>query len=148
VWCGRENKVPVVKYYPESIVLRSFHKFEGGKNYPSFPGPAGLLTNSSHVRNYFFKVWWQNATLFVYFCIFYTYIRSFNHIRTICTYIHRRSLRPLSIPHCLYAQWEAPPCGAEQRIELGACLTASRLFMHQRFIQPPSPPPLPPSRTY
>jgi hypothetical protein len=29
---------------------------------------------------FFFYVWWQDATLFVYFSYFMTYIHSFNHI--------------------------------------------------------------------
>ncbi len=62
VWCDRENKVPLVKYYPESIVLRSFHKFEGGKYYPSFPGPAVLLTTSLHVRFILFTWCCRSAT--------------------------------------------------------------------------------------
>jgi hypothetical protein len=45
----------------------------------------------------FLKVWWQYATLFVYFSYFLTYIQSFNHIHTV------NSPRPLSIPfHYIY----------------------------------------------
>jgi hypothetical protein len=50
------------------------------------------------------KVWWQDATLFVYFSYFFI------------TYTLSPSL------HRLKAQWEDPPCGAEPRIELGPAL--------------------------
>jgi hypothetical protein len=53
------------------------------------------------------KVWWQDATLLVYFSYFITYIRSH--------YIYPS-------PHRLQAQWEKPPCGAESRIELEPAL--------------------------
>ncbi len=42
------------------------------------------------------KVWWHDATLFVYFD-FITYIHSFNHN----TFIRRHSLKPLSISSSL-----------------------------------------------
>jgi hypothetical protein len=47
---------------------------------------------------FFLKVWWQDATLFVYFHIFYiTFIHSFNHN----TFIRLHSLKPLSISSSL-----------------------------------------------
>ncbi len=54
------------------------------------------------------------------FHIFITYIHSF-HIHTIHLSIAIRwGLSPYL--HCLKAQWEDPPCGAEPRIELGPAL--------------------------
>jgi hypothetical protein len=79
-----------------------------------------------HFLNGNLKVWWQDATLFVYFSYFFyfllhTYIHSFNHIHTIHLSIAiRGGLSPS--PHCLKAQWEDPPCGAEPGIELGPAL--------------------------
>jgi hypothetical protein len=69
---------------------------------------------------FFFKVWWQDATLFVYFSYFITYIHSFIQSHSYNTFIHRHSLRPLSIS----AQWgnTSLSCGAEARIELGPAL--------------------------
>jgi hypothetical protein len=67
------------------------------------------------------KVWWQDATLFCLFFIFYnihTFIQSHSYI----TFIHRHSLRLLSISSSLSAQWGTPPCAAEPRIELGPAL--------------------------
>ncbi len=56
-----------------------------------------------------------------YFPYFKTYIHSFNQILTIHLFIAICwGLSPF--PHCLYAQWETPPCGAEPRIELGPVL--------------------------
>jgi hypothetical protein len=60
------------------------------------------------------KVWWQDATLFVYFD-FITYIHSFNHN----TFIRRHSLKLLSISSSLVCSVGKLPCGAEPRIELG-----------------------------
>jgi hypothetical protein len=45
----------------------------------------------------FLRFWWQDATLFVYFHIFITYIHSFNHN----TFIRRHSLKPLTISSSL-----------------------------------------------
>jgi hypothetical protein len=75
------------------------------------------------------KVWWQDSTLFVYFSYFITNIHSSYHTHlsvTIC-----RGLSPSL--HRLSAQWEKPPCGAEQRIELGpALLQADALTTESR----------------
>jgi hypothetical protein len=50
-------------------------------------------------KNFFLKVWWQDATLFVYFSYFYN-IHSFNHIHTIHLSVTiRRGLSPS--PHRL-----------------------------------------------
>jgi hypothetical protein len=71
------------------------------------------------------KVWWQDATLFVYFSYFITYIHLFNHIHSIhLSFAIRWGLSPF--PHCLYAQWGNTSlwCRAENRTR--ACLTASR----------------------
>jgi hypothetical protein len=58
--------------------------------------------------------------LFIFSYFFYN-IHSFNHIHTIHLSIAIRwGLSPS--PHCLKAQWEDPPCGAEPRIELGPAL--------------------------
>jgi hypothetical protein len=77
-------------------------------------------------------VWWQDATLFVYF-IFYnigTYIHSFNHIHTLhLSVMIRRGLSPF--PHCMEAQLEKPPCGAEPRIELGYALQQADANQHK-----------------
>ncbi len=59
---------------------------------------------------FFWKVWWQDATLFVYIW-FITYIHSFNHN----TFIRRHSLKPLSISSSLVCsvgktQWVAWTC--------------------------------------
>jgi hypothetical protein len=49
----------------------------------------------------FYKVWWQDATLFVYFSYFITYIHSFIQSHSYNKFIHRHSLRPLSISSSL-----------------------------------------------
>ncbi len=41
------------------------------------------LAGSVKLRNYFFKVWWQDATLFVYFSYFITYLHSITFIQYI-----------------------------------------------------------------
>ncbi len=70
---------------------------------PSFP----LLTTELHLLhpfsiNFFLKVWWHDATLFVYFSYFFiTYIHSFSQSHSFNTFIHRHSLRPLSISSSL-----------------------------------------------
>ncbi len=81
-----------------------------------------VLSSLSLAAKYIFlKVWWQDATLFVYFSYFITFIHSFNHIHTIHLSIaFRWGLSPFL--HRLSAQWERPPCGAEPRIELGPAL--------------------------
>ncbi len=72
------------------------------------------------------KVWWQAATLFVYFSYFITCIHSFIQSHSYNTIIHRHLLRPLSISSSLVCSvgkhllW----CRAENRTR--ACLTASR----------------------
>jgi hypothetical protein len=43
----------------------------------------------------FFKVWWQDVTLFVYFSYFYN-IHTFIQSHSYNPFIHRHSLRPLS----------------------------------------------------
>jgi hypothetical protein len=82
----------------------------------------GLKGKHPFLRNIFFsKGWWQDATLFVYFSYFLTFIYSFNHIQTVHLSIAiRRGLSPFL--HCLSAQWETLHCGAEPRIELGPAL--------------------------
>jgi hypothetical protein len=49
------------------------------------PDPIGIrIRNPDYEQRVNFKVWWQDATRFVYFFIFFiTYIHSFNHIYTI-----------------------------------------------------------------
>ncbi len=62
------------------------------------------------------KVWWYDATLFVYYLV--QYIHSFHHIHTVHSSVTiRRSSSPSS--HGWSAQWEKPPWGAEPRIKLG-----------------------------
>jgi hypothetical protein len=71
-----------------------------------------------HENRCFFKVWWHNAILFVYFDImhiqYYTFIPSHSSI------VIRRGSSPS--PHYWLAQWEKPPWGAEPRIELEPAL--------------------------
>jgi hypothetical protein len=81
-----------------------------------------LDSNSSDF--FFFKVWWQDATLFVYFSYFITYLHSFIHSITFIKYIYPFSFSEASL-HFLIAcllSGETPPCGAESRIELGPAL--------------------------
>jgi hypothetical protein len=56
---------------------------------------------------------------FCLFSYFFYNIHTFIQSHSYNTVIRRQSLRPLSICHRLYAQWERPPCGAEPGIELG-----------------------------
>ncbi len=74
----------------------------------------------------FLKVWWQDATLsFVYFSYFYD-IHTFIQSHSYNTFIHRHSLRPVSISSSLVCSvgktslW----CRTENRTR--ACLTARR----------------------
>ena len=70
---------------------------------------------SQNLVNFFYlKVWRQDATLFVLFSYFITYIQSHSSVAI------RWGLSPF--PHRLNAQWETPPCGAELGIELGPAL--------------------------
>ncbi len=90
---------------------------------------SGLLVSCYTVVFFFWvqskKVWWQDATLFVYFSYFMTYIHSFNHIHTIHIYpspvakvfLHLFIAGKLSGKTSLW-------CRAENRTQ--ACLTASR----------------------
>ncbi len=67
------------------------------------------------------KVWWHNATLFVYFFVFYD-IHTFIESHSYNTFIRRQSPRSLSISSSLISSVGKPPCGAEPRIELGPAL--------------------------
>ncbi len=87
-----------------------------GHEWYFFGGEGGVIfSGTSRLCFKRLKVWWQYATLFVYFYIFFNIhtVQSSNHIHTI------HSPRPLSISSSLVAQWERPPCGAEPGIELG-----------------------------
>ncbi len=76
----------------------------------------GFLYDMRNCAN-ILKVWWHDATLFVYFS-YLSNIHSFNHIHTIHISVAIRwGLSPYL--HRLKAKWEKPPCGAEPRIELG-----------------------------
>ncbi len=62
----------------------------------------------------FSKVWWQDATLFVYFSYFYN-IHTFIHSITFIQYIYPSPFAETSL-HFLIAcllSGETPPCGAE-----------------------------------
>jgi hypothetical protein len=70
------------------------------------------------------KVWWQDATLFVYFSDFITYIQSHSNNM----YIYPSPFTGASL-HLLIAcklSWKNLPCGAEPRIELGPALSYSK----------------------
>ncbi len=54
----------------------------------------------------------------LFFIFFITYIHTFIQLHS--SIAIRWGLSPS--PHCLKAQWEDPPCGAEPRIELGPAL--------------------------
>ncbi len=69
----------------------------------------------------FLKVWWQDVTLFCFFFIFYN-MHTFIQSHSYNTFIHRHSLRPLSILIACLLSGETPPCGAEPWIELGPAL--------------------------
>jgi len=70
---------------------------------------------------FFFKVWWQDATLFVYFSYFITYIYSFNHMHTIHLSVAGASHHFLIA--CKLSGKNLPvPCGAKPRFELGPAL--------------------------
>ncbi len=66
------------------------------------------------------KVWWQDATLFVYFSYFITFIQSITFIQ----YIYPSPVAEASLHFliaCLLSR-ETPPCGAEPRTELWPAL--------------------------
>jgi hypothetical protein len=81
-----------------------------------------------HIHIRLLKIWWQYATLFVYFSYFITYIQSSNHIHTI------HSPNPLPISSSLVSSvgktslW----CRAENRTR--ACLSASRRTTKSRIL--------------
>ncbi len=86
--------------------------------------------NNGIHKIFFFFMFGGRIPLFLFnFHFFITYgtnIHSFNHIHTIHLSIAIRwDLSPS--PHCLKAQWEDPPCGAELRIELPALQEANAL---------------------
>ncbi len=58
-------------------------------------------------RIFLIRVWWPYATLLAFIFLFY---------------IHKYSLRPISISSQLSAQWAEPPWGAEPRFEFGPAL--------------------------
>ncbi len=68
------------------------------------------------------KVWWQDATLFIYFSFFITYIHSFNYH----TFIRRHSLKPLSISSSLVCSVGETSLWGRAENRTRACLTASR----------------------
>ncbi len=82
---------------------------------------ALLIFASSYIKlsndAFFLKFWWPNATLFAFIFLWYS-----RYIHT--SFIHKHSLRPISISSQLSAQWAEPPWGAE--IRTWACLTASQ----------------------
>jgi hypothetical protein len=82
---------------------------------------------------FFQKVWWPYATLFS-FIFLYTiqYIHSYNHT----SFIHKHSLRPISISSQLSAQWAEPPWGAEPRFELGPALQQASALPTLRYERP------------
>ncbi len=55
------------------------------------------------------------------FCLFFIFYNIHTYIHPI-TFIHRHSLRPLSISSSFVCSVGEPPCGAEPRIELGPAL--------------------------
>jgi hypothetical protein len=66
------------------------------------------------------KVWWPYATLFAF--IFLYTIQYIHSCIIHSSFIHKHSLRPISIFSQLSAQWAEPPWGAEPRFELGPAL--------------------------
>ena len=64
------------------------------------PSSTNLHTNMLSV-SIGLNIWWHNATLFVYFSYFITYIHSFIQSHSCNTFIHRHLLRPLSISSSL-----------------------------------------------
>ncbi len=65
---------------------------------------TGTIVANVSYGTVYLKVWWHDATLFVFFIIFYyihTYIHSFIQSHSFNTFIHRHSRRPLSISSSL-----------------------------------------------
>jgi hypothetical protein len=87
-------------------------KGKGGCNYYLFVHADG----GGRVVIPTIKVWWPNATLFA-FIFLYTVDTFIHH-----SFIHKHSLRPISISSQLSAQWAELPMGAEPRFELGPAL--------------------------
>ncbi len=127
----KRGGLKVVIFDRSSIKLFSMWFSNKSMQAPSCEGPKTTqrsLFFSFAINNCFpavfeliLKVWWQDATLFVYFD-FITFIHSLNHN----TFIRRHSLKLLSISSSLVCSvgktslW----CRAENRTR--ACLTASR----------------------
>ncbi len=65
-----------------------------------------------------FRVWWQDATLFLF--IFHIFYNIHTFIQSHLSVAIRRGLSPS--PHRFSALWGKPPCGAGPRIELGPAL--------------------------
>ncbi len=92
--------------------------------------PLPFCCKLRKVKCFFLKVWWQDATLFVYFSYIHAYIHSFNHIHTVHLSIAIRwGLSPF--PHRSSAQWgnTSLRCRGENRTR--ACLTASRRCLYK-----------------
>ncbi len=96
--------------------------------------PSGKKTNFDNIMThawhifFFFKVWWQDATLFVYFSYFFmTYIiHTFVQSHLYNTFIRRHSLGPLSISSSLESSVGRPSPWFRAENQTWACLTASR----------------------
>jgi hypothetical protein len=74
-------------------------------------------------RNVLFKCLVARChSFFIYFSYFITYMHILIQSHLYNTFIHRHSLRPLSISSSLVCSVGEPPCGAEPRIELGPAL--------------------------
>jgi hypothetical protein len=69
-------------------------------------------------------IWWQDATLFVYFSYFN--IHSSIHSTTYNTLIHRHSLRPLSISLSIVCSVGKTSLWCRAKNRTRTCLTASR----------------------
>jgi hypothetical protein len=91
------------------------------RNIPRISRTLGkLFYILSHLREENLKVWWHDATLFVYFSYLFYYIHKFIHSITFIQYIYPSPFVEASL-HFLIAcllSGETPPCGAEARIEL------------------------------
>jgi hypothetical protein len=118
-------------YYRSGKVDQAFHILQVSLASSSVSYSEQVLIHSSTVSCslVFFSSLAGCHSFCLFFVFFITYIHSFSHIHTI-QYIYPSPFDEASSPspHRLKAQWEAPPCGAENRTR--ACLTTRSQLSH------------------
>ncbi len=119
-WCGFGSVIPKWWGYMQIRIVRSTTvHIRIRKGYGTY---EMILWQGMFLNLNSLKVWWQDATLFVYFHIFRTYIHSFNHN----TFIRLHSLKPLSISSSLVCSLSGEDLHVVQSRESNSGLSYSK----------------------